>query len=80
MRRLVATVSLGVVLASTAPAADRPPAGRLAPGVASPAETRATVADERPGWTRRLVRVLRRLRLNPGHDHVDRSAASRLRP
>jgi hypothetical protein len=80
MRRLVGTCSLGIALAICSPAMAEDVGPRVGDRpAAAPAKPRVAV-EERSGWRSWLVPALQRLRLNPGHDHADRSAASRLRP
>jgi hypothetical protein len=82
MRRLIVRWSLGIALAVGSPAVgeDVEPTVEDDPSEAATAAKPSDAVEERSGWRSWLVPALQRLRLNPGHDHVDRAAASRLRP
>lgn len=81
MRRRIGMVSLGIALAigSAVAAEDVGPGSERRPAEAAAAAKPSVAVKERSSWTSRLIPALQRLRLNPGHDHGDRAAASSLR-
>lgn len=82
--RFAGTLMLGVALAigSVAVAEDRSPGSDVKPlrETAAPAKADEQTVEEHPGWMHRLIPALQRLRLNPGHDLLDRAGALSLRP
>ena len=81
--RFTGTLALGIVLAiGVAVAEDRAPSAEVKPEreASMPTPSAPDTADASLSWTQRVLSALGRLRLNPGHDYIDRDGARSFRP